>query len=200
MIPTIGIVGGIGSGKSAVADAMRSLGGYLIAGDRLGHEALLQLDIKAKLRERWGDTILDEHGDIDRKKIAAIVFADTGELKALEAQVFPHIEKRIIQEIALARSRDEIKFIILDAAILLETGWRRHCDKIIFVEAPRLSRLARLKEKRGWSDEELDRREKMQMPLEEKMNRADAVIANDGDLEKVGRQVKETLVRWNLIC
>ena len=95
---------------------------------------------------------------------------------------------------------DEIKFIILDAAILLETGWRQHCDKIIFVDAPRLSRLARLKEKRGWSDEELDRREKMQMPLEEKMNRADAVIVNDGDLEKVARQVKETLVRWKLIC
>ena len=105
MIPTIGIVGGIGSGKSAVADAMRSLGGHLISGDRLGHDALLQPDIKAKLRERWGDAILDEHGDIDRKKIAAIVFADANELKALEAQVFPYIEKRIIQEIALARSR-----------------------------------------------------------------------------------------------
>jgi dephospho-CoA kinase len=200
MIPTIGIVGGIGSGKSAVADAMRSFGGHLISGDRLGHEALLQPYIKVKLRERWGDKILDENGDLDRKKIAAIVFADGAELKALEAQVFPHIENRIIQEIALARSRDEMKFIILDAAILLETGWRRHCDKIIFVDAPRLSRLARLKEKRGWSDEELDRREKMQMPLDEKMNRADAVIVNDGDLEKVARQVKETLVRWKLIC
>jgi dephospho-CoA kinase len=200
MIPTIGIVGGIGSGKSAVAEAMRTLGGHLISGDRLGHEALLQPDIKAKLCECWGDAILGEHGDIDRKKIAAIVFADAAELKALEAQVFPHIENRIIQEIALARSRGEIKFIILDAAILLETGWRRHCDKIVFVDAPRPVRLARLKEKRGWSDEELDRREKMQMPLEEKMNRADAVIVNDGDFEKVARQVKETLVRWNLIC
>jgi dephospho-CoA kinase len=200
MIPTIGIVGGIGSGKSAVADALRSLGGFLVIADRLGHEALLQPDIKAKLRERWGDAILDEHGDIDRKKIAAIVFADAAKLRFLEAQVFPHIENRIIQEIALARSKDEINFIILDAAIMIETGWHRHCDKVLFVDAPRPLRLARLKEKRGWSEEELDRREKMQMPLEEKMNRADAVIVNDGDFEKVVRQVKETLVRWKIIC
>jgi dephospho-CoA kinase len=200
MIPTIGIVGGIGSGKSAVADALRSLGGFLVIADRLGHEALLQPDIKAKLRERWGDAILDEHGDIDRKKIAAIVFADAAKLRFLEAQVFPHIENRIIQEIALARSKDEINFIILDAAIMIETGWHRHCDKVLFVDAPRPLRLARLKEKRGWSEEELDRREKMQMPLEEKMNRADAVIVNDGDFEKVARQVKETLVRWKIIC
>jgi dephospho-CoA kinase len=200
MIPTLGIVGGIGSGKSAVADAMRSLGGHLIAADRLGHEALLQPDIKAKLRARWGDAIFDARGDADRKKIGAIVFADPVELRALEAQVFPYIEMRIIQEIADARNRDDVKFIILDAAILLETGWHRHCDKIVFVDAPRPLRLARLKEKRGWDDAELDRREKMQMPLEEKMNRADAVIVNDGDLEKVGRQVKETLVRWKVIC
>lgn len=200
MIPTIGIVGGIGSGKSVVAECMRSLGGYLISADRLGHEALLEPDIKARLVERWSDAIVNEHGDIERKKIAAIVFADPAELKALEAQVFPHIQKRIIQEIAHAQNKDDVKFIILDAAILLETGWHSHCDKILFVAAPRSLRLARLKEKRGWDEAELERRERMQMPLEEKMNHADAVIVNDGEMMKVCRQVKETLVRWNIIC
>ncbi len=200
MILTIGIVGGIGSGKSAVADAMRGLGGHLIIADRLGHEALLQPDIKANLRARWGDAILDERGDLDRKKIAAIVFADPAELRALEAQVFPYIEMRIIQEIAQARSQSAVKFVILDAAILLETGWKKHCDKVLFVDAPRALRNARLKEKRGWNDGELERREKMQMPLDEKMNHADAVIVNDGDFEKVSRQVEETLVRWKIIC
>src|SRR5437660_405862 len=94
MLPTIGIVGGIGSGKSVVAQAMVKHGGYLIAADQLGHEALKQADIKAKLVERWGDAILDANGDADRKKISAIVFADPGELKALEALVFPFIEQR----------------------------------------------------------------------------------------------------------
>jgi dephospho-CoA kinase len=200
MIPTIGIVGGIGSGKSFVAAAMQKLGGYLIAADPLGHEALQQADIKAKLVERWGHEILDERGDADRKKIGRIVFADANELRALESLVFPYIEKRIVEEIAHARSRPDVKFIILDAAIMLETGWNRNCDKILFVEAPRDLRLARLKEKRGWNEQELERREKVQMPVEEKKGYADAVIVNDGDPEKVARQMKVTLEQWKVIC
>src|SRR2546426_809520 len=125
MIPTIGIVGGIGSGKSAAADTMQKLGGHLIAADRLGHDALRQPDIKAQLVARWGKDILDALGDADRKKIGAIVFADLVELRALEAQVFPYIEKRIVEEIAGARTQPDVKFIILDAAILLEAGWHQ---------------------------------------------------------------------------
>src|SRR5471032_2979316 len=125
MIPTIGIVGGIGSGKSVVADAMQKLGGHLIAADPLGHEALRQPDIKAKLVDRWGKDILDAQGNPDRKKIGHIVFADANELRTLEALVFPFIEKRIIEEIAGARARGDVQFIILDAAIMIETGWHR---------------------------------------------------------------------------
>ncbi len=82
---------------------------------------------------------------------------------------------------------------------MLETGWRRHCDKIVFVEAPRDVRLARLKEKRGWDERELIRRESMQMPLDEKRNHADVVLVNDVDFEKVGLQVKDALERWQMI-
>src|ERR1019366_4888872 len=197
MIPTLGIVGGIGSGKSAVADAMRKLGGHVIAADPMGHAALKQPDIKAKLLNRWGDAILAENGDADRKKLAAIVFADPRELRALEALVFPYIEQRIITEIEQAKSRSHEKFIILDAAIMIETGWYRHCDKIIFVEAPREARLTRLKDKRSWSEADLLKRELAQMPLAEKQRHADAVIVNDGSIEKVSCQVQELLLQWN---
>jgi dephospho-CoA kinase len=200
MIPTIGIVGGIGSGKSLVAHAMQKLGGHLIDADLLGHQALEQTDIKGKLLERWGIGILDERGQVDRQKIGRIVFADPHELRALEALVFPFIEKRILEEMAHARSRMDVEFIILDAAIMLETGWDRHCDKIVFVEAPRGMRLARLKEKRGWSERELERRENVQLPVEEKKRRGDGVIVNDADIEKVSRQVKVTLEQWKVIC
>src|SRR5436309_10638752 len=111
MIPTIGIVGGIASGKSAVADAMQKLGGHLISGDQLGHDALRQPDIQAQLVARWGKDILDDQGHPDRKKIGRIVFADANELRALEALVFPHIEKKIVEEIAAARARRDVKFI-----------------------------------------------------------------------------------------
>src|SRR5688572_22565289 len=103
MIPTLGIVGGIGSGKSLVAHTMENLGGRLINADKLGHEALEQPDIKGRLVARWGNDVLDNAGRADRKKIGRIVFADPRELKALEGLVFPYIEKRILEEIARAR-------------------------------------------------------------------------------------------------
>jgi dephospho-CoA kinase len=199
MIPIIGIVGGIGSGKSFVADAMQKLGGYLVAADQLGHEALRDADIKAKLIARWGTDILDEHGDTDRRKLGRIVFAHAAELKALESLVFPYIETRILEEITRARTRPDLKFIILDAAIMLETGWHRHCDKIVFVDASRKLRLARLKEKRGWDEKELQRRENVQKPVTEKEHYADAVIVNDADLDKVARQVQDTLEQLQVI-
>lgn len=200
MIPIIGIVGGIGSGKSLVADAMRKFGGSHITADALGHEALRQPDILAKLLERWGKDILDENGQPDRKKIGRRVFADAAELRALESLVFPYIEKRILEEIARGRSMPTVQFIILDAAILMETGWQRHCDKVIFVDAPREVRLARLKAQRGWDETELKRREYVQLPLEEKKRRADAVIVNDGPPEKILAQVQDALERWKVIC
>jgi dephospho-CoA kinase len=200
VIQTIGIVGGIGSGKSAVAEAMQQLGGYLISADRLGHEALQQDDILAKLVERWRVAILDRDGKADRRKIAALVFADLSELRVLEGLVFPYIEKNIFGEIHSARSRPDVKFIILDAAIMLETGWHRNCDRMVFIDAPRDVRLARLKEKRGWNEVEVQRRENAQMPLEEKKRRADVVIVNDEDFLKISRQVKDALEQWNIIC
>jgi dephospho-CoA kinase len=198
-LPTIGIVGGIGSGKSLVAEVMQKLGGYLIAADPLGHEALQQPDICAKLTERWGNGILDERGHVDRRTLGRIVFANANELAALEALVFPYIEQRILQETARARTQPDFPFIILDAAIMLETGWHEYCDKILFVDAPRPLRLARLQEKRGWNEPELERREKVQMPVEEKKAHADAVIVNDGDYDKVARQVQVTLEQWKVI-
>jgi dephospho-CoA kinase len=83
---------------------------------------------------------------------------------------------------------------------MVETGWHKHCDKIVFVDSPREFRLARVKDKRGWDEQELNRRECMQMPIGDKMNFADAIIVNDTDLEKLSRQVKDALVRWNIIC
>src|ERR1022692_271234 len=199
MIPTIGIVGGIGSGKSFVADAMQRLGGYLIAADPLGHEAHKQADIKAQVIERWGNGILEDGGDVDRRKLGRIVFADATELQALESLVFPYIEKRILEAMAGARTRSDVKFIILDAAIMLETGWHRHCDKIVFVDAPRELRFERLNEKRGWDEKELQRRENVQKPLAEKRKVADAVIVNDADADKLARQVQVTLEQWKVI-
>ena len=199
MVPVIGIVGGIGSGKSVVAAAMRGLGAEILDADHFGHEALRQPGIVAKLTARWGQAIQDDAGNLDRRKIGRIVFADAAELRFLESVVFPYIEERIRDGIARLKEKPGVRFIVLDAAIMLETGWDRECDKIVFIDCPRELRLARLQANRGWDNAELTRREAVQMSVEEKKKRSDAVIVNDDGMDKVAVQTKEVLERWNVV-
>jgi dephospho-CoA kinase len=196
--PILGIIGGIGSGKSLVAGELAKHGGFLIVGDRLGHEALKEPGIQRKVIVRFGAEIVDEQGAIDRRKLGARVFADRVELRALESLVFPYIERRIREQIAQARQREEVAFIVLDAAVMLEAGWGRECDKLIFVEAPRAVRLERLARKHGWSEKEVSAREEMQMDLSAKLAQADFVVDNGKDEAAVANQVREVLQRLGL--
>jgi dephospho-CoA kinase len=200
--PVIGLIGGIGSGKSAVAAELARHGARVIAGDVLGHEALRQPEIRARLVERWGPGVLDAAGAISRRVVAGIVFAGTpearSELRALEGIVFPWIERRLAEEIAAARADSAVRFIVVDAAVLLEAGWDKLCERIIYVHAPRALRLRRLIETRGWNEKEVEDRESVQMPLTVKVARADDVIENSGSLTRMAAQVKELLRRWGL--
>ena len=114
---------------------------------------------------RFGQEILDEQGNIGRRRLGARVFAHRAELRALEELVFPYIEQRIGEEIAQARSQEGVDFVVLDAAVMLEAGWDRECDQLIFVEAARAVRLQRLAQKHGWNEKEVAAREQMQMDL-----------------------------------
>jgi len=192
------LVGGIGSGKTLVAAALARQGGHVIAGDLLGHEALRQPEIRQRVVERWGQSLLDEHGAIERRRLGAIVFADAGERRALEAVVFPWIERRIGEEIAYAEANGEIRFIVLDAAVLLEAGWNQRCDRLVYVETPRELRLKRLKQQRNWSEKEVEARESAQMSLTEKKRRADEVVDNSGPPEQMDRQIADLLRKWGI--
>jgi dephospho-CoA kinase len=194
--PIIGIVGGIGSGKSLVAGELVKRGGYLISGDELGHEALRDEGIKAKVVERWGKELLDDRGEIQRRLLGRRVFGNLEDLRALEGMVFPYIGRRLAEEIDKARREPAATMIVVDAAVMMEAGWDRHCDNIIYVEAPRAVRQRRLREMRGWSEKEVADREKAQMPLEEKRRRADAIIDNSAQPERVGEQIDRLLQAW----
>jgi dephospho-CoA kinase len=196
--PVVGIIGGIGSGKSLVAAEFAAHGGHLIAADQLGHEALRQPAIKARVVARWGEPVQDATREIDRKRLAAIVFADANERQALEAMTHPYIGRRIREEIAKARGRPEVRLIVLDAAVMVEAGWQGVCDHVVFVDAPRETRLRRLTEKRGWSAQELETRERAQMSTDEKRRHADAIIENGGTPEQVAERVRELLGGWGL--
>jgi dephospho-CoA kinase len=196
--PVIGLVGGIGSGKSLVAAEFARHRGHVVAADQLGHEALEQPAIRAGIKERWGAAVFGEGGNVDRRRLGAWVFADPDERKALEALVFPFIERRITEEMGAAQRNPDVAFIVLDAAIMLETGWNRHCDRLVYVDAPRTVRAERLARQRGWTEEDLEAREKAQFPVAEKRDRADFVIDNSGPPEKIREQVNQLLTEWSL--
>ncbi len=193
MKPTIGVLGGIGSGKSRVAAELARRGGTLISADELGHEALRQPAIREQLTRRWGSQVLNEQGEVDRRVLAGIVFQDPEELRALQAVVFPWIDRRIHEQLRAAAADPGCRFVVLDAAIMLETGWDRVCHWLVFVEAPLELRRERLARQRGWKTEDLERRERVQLPLEEKRRRADFVITNAGTPAELEQQVQDLL-------
>jgi dephospho-CoA kinase len=198
----VGLIGGIGSGKSAVAAAFARRGARVVAGDALGHEALREPEVREHVVRRWGPQVLDEGGAVNRRRLAEIVFAPTpaadAERRALEALLFPRIERRLREEVAAAEADDRTRLVVLDAAVLLEAGWNKLCDRIVYVHAPRETRLRRLRDGRGWSVKEVEDRERVQLPLTDKVTRADDAVDNSGSPGQAQAQVDDLLRRWGL--
>jgi dephospho-CoA kinase len=197
--PVIGLIGAIGAGKSTAAQAFANRGAWVIDADALGHDALRQPEIAAQLIQRWGKKIQKSDGSLDRRAIAQIVFADPQERKALETIVFPYITTQVQQQIAAAQMNPRVAMIVLDAAVLLEAGWQQAVDRLVFVDAPRPLRLARLAARSGWSDSDLAAREAAQWPIERKKAQADAIIMNDTSLQELQAQIDELLKEWKFV-
>jgi dephospho-CoA kinase len=195
--PVLGLIGGIGSGKSRVATEFVRHGARIISGDQFGHEALRQPAIREQVVRRWGEQLLDAQGEIDRPKLGAIVFADPVQLRFLETLSFPWIERRMDEEIARARADPSVALVVVDAAILLEAGWDHRCDRLVFVDAPPELRWQRLQRQRGWTEKEVRARESAQMSLTEKAARADYVVDNSGSSEQMAVQVCDLVRRLN---
>ena len=189
----IGILGGVASGKSQVAEQFRLLGAKVLDADQVGHEVLREPEVIQAVRERWGDTVLTENGQVDRSKVAKIVFAapPTGpqELAFLEQLTHPRIGNRLQAEFVRMRQSRDIEAVILDAPVMLKSGWDRYCHYILFIDVPRNLRLERAR-KRGWSDANFAAREAAQESLEVKRAAASHVIDNSGSIDETRQQVK----------
>jgi dephospho-CoA kinase len=188
----IGIVGGIASGKSFVTNCLREMGAGVLDADRAGHEVLCTAEVERAVRQRWGDGVFGPDGRVDRQRLAEIVFTPSKEgveaRKYLEQLTHPAIGERL-REQAEQLQREGCAVIVLDAALLLEAGWDKLCDRLVFVDTPHDQRLARARW-RGWSEEEFSAREATQESLEFKRRRADCVIDNSGSPEAVRAQVE----------
>jgi dephospho-CoA kinase len=190
---TIGLVGGVASGKSLVAKQFVELGAGLLDADRAGHEVLADdPDVCTAFVARWGPSILAADGSIDRTAVAARVFGDsdqaTAERDFLESVLHPRIQVRLDaqrREFAAAGH----PAVVLDAPLLLEANWDPQCDVVVMVDADRDTRLAR-SHLRGWSDAEFARREAAQWPVEKKRAAAHAIIANDGSIDELRAAVR----------
>jgi dephospho-CoA kinase len=191
--PVIGLCGGIGAGKSAVAAAFGRQGCTVISSDRLNHEVLAEAEVLRQLAAWWGADIVRPDGTPDRRRIAAIVFEDAEQKRRLERLVYPLIGRRRAAIIRSVAENPAVKAIVLDSPLLLESNLDRECDSIVFVDTGEPERLRRLKLERGWTPNELHRRERWQAPLSEKRSRADFVVDNDGPSEGLDAQVADIL-------
>lgn len=191
----VGILGGIASGKSLVSAFFREKGVPVFDADREGHALYENSEIRTELLARWGNRVLASDGTFDRKKIASLVFApssegsESPELTFLNALFHPEIHRRweIFRDSALYSGHS---LVILDAALLLESGWGKECGELLFVETPRERQIS-FALSRSWTLEELERREKNQFSLEKKRSSASRVVRNDGTPEELHKKLTE---------
>lgn len=198
--PIIGLIGGIGAGKSTVAALFATRGGRVIDADQIGHAVLEEPAIKAQIVTRWGNEMLKTDGTVNRRAVAGVVFDNPTERKALEQMVFPAIQKQAEKAIQTAQIDPTVPFIIVDAAVMLEAGWNKICDQTVYVDAPRDLRVARLAHRSGWTEAEVAAREAAQLALDVKRNHADSIIINSGSYHDLMEQIDKLLNIWGLVA
>ena len=182
----VALTGGIGSGKSLVANYFFTLGAEVMDADQISRQVIERGTVGFdEVVASFGDSILKD-GDIDRRALGEIIFADPEKRKALEAIIHPKVQQ------ALANARKalgENEILIYEIPLLVETGAADRFDHVITVEAPLEARIERLK-KRGLHQSEIEKRIASQATPEQRISVANTVINNDGDEEELLRKVE----------
>ncbi|MCR5356325.1 MAG: dephospho-CoA kinase [Lachnospiraceae bacterium] len=193
----IGITGGVGAGKSAVLEILRSLlRCRILIADEAAHEAEAKgQPCYDELIEILGSGIIGEDGEIDRKKMAAKIFEDGNDevLKKVNAIVHPRVKEYILRLIDESKKEGKYDWFFIEAALLIEDGYKAICDELWYVYAPENVRAARLKESRGYSDEKIKAVMESQNDDETFRENCDRVIINDGDLNKTRENIENML-------
>ncbi len=189
--PIIGILGGVGSGKSTVADEFAKLGCKVIDADKIAHELLDKKTVQDKIVALFGKNILDSSGKIDRKKLADVVFADADKLSSLNKIVHPFVLGRAEELIKRYNRQNQVKAIVLDMPLLVEVGWAKRCDKLVFVDCGWQLRIDRAKKLGIFGENQLKIRENFQISLDNKANIADNMVDNNPDLSGLAKQVAD---------
>jgi dephospho-CoA kinase len=186
---TVGLTGGIGSGKSEVARMLAERGAMVIDADALAREAVaVGTPGLAQVVEEFGAAVLRPDGSLDRARLGSVVFADEQQLRALEEIVHPYVGRRSAELIAAA---PEDAVVVYDVPLLVENRLQEAYDLVVVVDADPEVALARLVRDRGMTESGARARMLAQVPREERLAAADRVVPNDGDLQELGTRVDE---------
>ena len=184
MVTVIGITGGIGAGKSAASAILGELGAHVIDADKAAHQVYLP-DTPAwrEIVAEFGEGVLAADRTIDRRKLAPRVFADPSALHALNGITHGKIFAYVQGQIDYIRLTDATRVVVVEAAVLLEAGWKALVDKLWVVVAPVEVAIARLRDDRGVPEDQARARIAAQMSNDERIAQADIVIRNDAGLD-----------------
>jgi dephospho-CoA kinase len=189
----VGLTGNIASGKSCAARVFAELGAHIIDADLIAHDLLTPgKPTYEKVREAFGDRIVLEDGSIDRRKLGEIVFNDAAQRVLLNSLVHPDVRTEIFRHIIELEKVSTKGIVIVDAALMVESGLYKLYDKLVVVFCHPALQLARLVSRDGLSVKEARARMDAQMPAEEKLQVADYRIDTSGTFRQTREQVEGT--------
>ena len=187
----IGLTGSIGTGKSEAARQLEILGASIISADQVGHEAYTpNTEAWEQVVAAFGDNILQDDKDIDRRKLGAIVFSDPSQLEKLNAIMHPRMARMVSDKIEVLRGQG-VKVVVVEAALLFEAGWDTLVEEVWVTDSSEDIVVGRLKERNGLSEEEAKKRINSQMDRAERIERSDFLIDNSSDMAGLESAIKE---------
>ena len=190
----IGLTGGIGTGKTQVSRILEELGAEIINADLLGHEAYTpQTETWRRIVAAFGESVLTEGGEVDRKKLGVLVFGDPEALERLNAIMHPRIYEMVEERIERLKSEGR-RVVVVEAALFVEAGWTPLADELWVTVAPEDLVIERLKARANLDEDAIRARIRSQMPQEERLGHADVVIENGGGLDDLEQRVHQL---WN---
>lgn len=190
-LPVIGILGGIGSGKSFISRLFADLGCAVIDADHLAHEVLMLPEVRDQVKQIFGAGVLNDDGTVNRRQLAEKVFQDSYLLNILNDLVHPRVIEKAEALIRFYQENQSCKAIVLDIPLLVEVGWENRCDFLVFVECSVENRLRRLATGRDIDENQLKKRENFQISLDKKAKIAHYRINNNSDESEVAEQVAQ---------
>ena len=187
----VGLTGGIGSGKSAIAERLASYGASIVDSDLIAHQITSTGGLAIEpIAERFGSEFIQTDGALDRKKMRVLVFEDLQSRKALEAITHPLIRTKAIEQARLAIERQALYIVFVVPLLLESSEWFQFIDHVVVADCSEAIQIQRVMERNGLTRQEVESILQAQATRAERLAQADTVIENMGSLEDLAEQVR----------